>query len=266
MQVGHEYLVGTTPFALHEIGAIRSPKLKTFMCDERGVMNYDIYKIYLSTILMEPKSFHIIFNGQTAEWWDEQSDDFKKSQDMTALALSNPNSIRAYEEAFDFFFIDKVKYSEEHELFITFNGETDESDNLIVTGRIPKENFKEVCGVIAQLNGIITDETTGASKPKFKNKKAEELMAKIQKGQEERSKAKKEDKNLALPNLISAIASNHNSLNYTNIYELTVTQLYDVFKRMQNAIAFNMNCTGVSVWGDSEGKFKYDGWFKYMND
>lgn len=236
------------------------------MCNEYGSINYDIYRIYLSTILMKPRTFYEMFIGKEKDWWDSQSDDFKESQNITDLIPTTENSIRAYEEALDFFFIDKVKYSEEHNKYITYNGAVDENGDLIITGFIPHEVFKEVCGIIAQFNGIESDEVTEDSKPKYKNKLAEKLMAKIKKGEEEKQKVRKEDKRYALPNIISAVASRHSSLNYTNIYELTVTQLYDVFQRMRNNSVLDMGRTSVAVWGDSDNKFDYDGWFKIIND
>jgi hypothetical protein len=263
MQVGYEFLVGTTPLLLQGIGSIKSPQLKSFMCNEYGEMSYGTYKLYLSTILMQPKNFYIIFGGKEKEWWDEQSDEFKNSQDITNLIPTSPEAKQAYQESLDFFFIDKVKYSEEHNVYITYNGAKDENGNLKATGYIPQDNFKEVCGVIAQLNGIVNDETKDA-KPKYKNKLAEKIMNKIKKGQEDR--AKKEDKRYSLPNIISAVVSRHSSLNYTNIYELTVTQLYDIFNRLRNNSMLDIGSVSVAVWGDEKNKFDYDSWFKIINN
>jgi len=266
MQVSYDFLIGTTPLKIEGVGAIKSPKLKSFMCDEDGMMSYDVYKIFLSTILMDAKSFFMIFGEKDKDWWNEQSDEFKGNQNIVNLIYTSENAKQAYQEAFDFFFVDKVKYSEEHNLFLTYNGSTDENGDLINTGFIPHEFFKEICGIIAQFNGVANDETIGDSKPKYKNKLAEELMNRMKKGQEDLKKAKKEDKRYSLPNIISAVVSRHNSLNYTNIYELTVTQLYDVFNRLRNNSVLDISSISVAVWGDEKNKFDYDSWFKILNN
>ena len=75
----------------------------------------------------------------------------------------------------------------------------------------------------------------------------------------------KYDKKVELPNVISALASYHNSLNMINIWDMTVYQVYDQFKRLQNNTIYNIQSMSTSVWGDKENKFNITKWFETMD-
>ena len=54
----------------------------------------------------------------------------------------------------------------------------------------------------------------------------------------------------------------HSSINYTNVWDMTVYQLWDTFARLRNNEIYASGRTSVSVWGDKENKFDYNLWFK----
>ena len=138
--------------------------------------------------------------------------------------------------------------------------------HLLPTGTIHPNVFQEVCTVIAQFNGIKTDQALSDSKPpKFKNKLAKEMLAKIKKGAAELNQSQKEVQRMELPNIISAVASKHPRLNYTNIYDLTVTQLFDTFNRLCNNTSFDIHSMSIAAWGDKDNKFDYGAWYTIMH-
>ena len=75
---------------------------------------------------------------------------------------------------------------------------------------------------------------------------------------------KKEDKKLELANLISALASHSMSLNMSNIWNLTIYQLYDQFERQQIEDSYRSSLRSVSIWGDKDNKFDNTLWFTHI--
>ena len=77
---------------------------------------------------------------------------------------------------------------------------------------------------------------------------------------------KKADINLSIPNIISSISNMHPSLNYMNVWDLTVFQLLDAFNRLQANVMYDIDCTRVSVWGDEKKTFDVSLWYKNNYD
>jgi hypothetical protein len=100
----------------------------------------------------------------------------------------------------------------------------------------------------------------------FKNAKAKALYARMNKQQKQEKESKEFDPNYALPNIISAVAARHPSINYSNIWELTVYQLLDSFERLRAGAIYEIDKTRASVWGDENNVFHLDTWFKNEYD
>lgn len=69
-----------------------------------------------------------------------------------------------------------------------------------------------------------------------------------------------------MPNIISALAAHHNSLNIINIWDLTVYQLNDQFKRQRYIDYYHILSRSVSIWGDKDSKFDDSLWFSNVSD
>lgn len=98
---------------------------------------------------------------------------------------------------------------------------------------INKENISDIISAIMLIYCIDKDE----DKMKFdpKNKKAMELWLQMQAAKEKMKQAlakKGGDDGIDLPTIISTVCSVHPSLNYTNIFNLTLYMLYDSFNRL----------------------------------
>ena len=73
-------------------------------------------------------------------------------------------------------------------------------------------------------------------------------------------------KNWTLPNIYSAVANAHPSLNYSNMNNITVYQLIDSFQRTVVNKKFEMAAHSVSVWGDEKKQFDDSLWYKNIYD
>ncbi len=106
---------------------------------------------------------------------------------------------------------------------------------------------------------------TKQSELRFYNKRAKEAWERLMKYREEmRKKPQKVDPSFSLWNIIGAVTSRHPSLNLTNIWQLTVYQLYDQFARVRDQVAFDVYSTRWAVWG--KDKLDQSLWFKQERD
>lgn len=154
-------------------------------------------------------------------------------------------------------FVENVNYNSDFDCFVLI-------DDDEVVGYITKENYLEVCSIILQMNRIDSKDIIDLSK--VKNKKGLARILRMQKLKQQAQKTSKtSNPDMELGNIISAVCAMHNSLNYKNIWDLTIYQLWDTFDRLQNQTIYNSNLFSVSVWGDKEKKFKFNDWFKNIN-
>jgi len=96
---------------------------------------------------------------------------------------------------------------------------------------------------------------------KFSSAAAKRIYEKIQAGRKKRKQ--KQDPSMELPNVISVVASRHNSYNLLNIWGLTVWQLYNQFSRLGFAMQVEAYTTKWSVWGSD--KFDWTLWSQPLN-
>ena len=119
----------------------------------------------------------------------------------------------------------------------------------------------ELCDIILQRCGIIrSDIITDMSK--VKNKRALKILGKIKKAKQKLSKSNNSYVDTDLPNLISAIAAKSNSINLINIWDLTVYQLFEQFKKEQTNVYFDIQKMSVAAYGNKKNTFKGNEWYK----
>lgn len=237
MKLSYFDLISPCPIHVSGVGDIFSPTLRRI-----AQIGAETYNFYLSLLLADKKT---LFS-------DDAMTDFLKN----ALA---------------FFFKEEIFYYSDERCFIVTNnaasvitdiealsGGRKLSDTDIV-GVITGDNFSQICDLILQLNNIKRrDEDIS----KVKNKKALDILKKIQKGRAERQKNKKADKNMEIANIISAVANRHPSLNMINIWDLTIYQLWDAFARLSNNSIYDIQSMSVAAWGDKDNHFDAAAWFK----
>jgi hypothetical protein len=138
------------------------------------------------------------------------------------LAFDDDTFQTHFKEAIEFFIEKKVIISRENFTAICY-----EDENFY----LDSNNFSILKNVIKWQNGIL--QTTDKKDLKFKNDRAKKIFERLNKTKEQVDKLKKkEEGDLDLADIVSAIGSKSFSLNKLNVFDLTLYQLYDEFKRL----------------------------------
>lgn len=258
MKLDYGTQISPTPIEL-SCGTLRKPTLADI-----AEITFDKYDYYRFLLKMTPEVFYSNNSKvELKEYWDSLTKEEKDNLTLMDVIDSNEDLQSIYQEIFEFFFLEFVTYNDG--LFIFFKREFENIEELTeedFRGVISKETLPQVLNIIQQICCI--SDPVDEEEPKFKNDIARKLYEKMQKSKKE-SKGKI-DINLTIPNIISSISSRHPSLNYTNIWNLTVFQLYDTFSRIQTNSMFDIDCTRVSVWGDEKKTFNFALWYKNEYD
>lgn len=120
----------------------------------------------------------------------------------------------------------------------------------------------DVINVICQLNGLSIDENVD----KIKNKKAKNIMEKLLAGRKKMQQTQTSNKDNELDNLVSSVANKHPNLNIINIWDLTISQFWDTFRRMVNNSIYDLSFSNVSVWGNESKQFKINDWYSNITN
>ena len=175
---------------------------------------------------------------------------FPENTSLYVVLLAIPELRGMLTEALSFFLGGVVFRSD------TFDFET--TNGSIVN----QDNFDDVRSVILRVCCVSTQ---SAIKPKFRSKKAQEIYEKIARGREQLEKAKhREGKaEFALANLISAVSAKSPTYNLTNIWDLTVYQLYDQFGRLNVNNQIDIIGLRWAAWGKDD--FDFTTWYTPQN-
>lgn len=226
MKLSYFELLSPAPVNIPQVGGILSPTLKDIA--SIGIQTYQYYLTILHTYM--------------------QQYDLLTVNIQSALFLQN---------LLNFFIQETVVYSAQDNCFLV-------QENTQTIGSITKELFPQICDVIFQRNCVKTGQEEELSK--IKNKKALEIMKKLQKGRAEKSRQAKADQNLELGNILSAVANKSSSLNILNIWDLTVFQLWDCFLRLSNNNIYAIQSMSVAAWGNKDHSFDAAAWFKRIDN
>lgn len=124
------------------------------------------------------------------------------------------------------------------------------------TGEINESNFDEVRECILQAACIGKPEEV--KRPKFHNEAARKIWEAIQENKaKQKKKAQESD---TLYNIVSSVCACSPSYNFTNIWELTVYQLYNQFGKLNKAKTLEPILTRWAVWSQEE--FDFSTWYK----
>lgn len=258
MKLSYGTQISPFPIAL-SVGTLKKPKLKDIA---NPPMSFEKFYYYEFLISMTPEDFFTqAAMEEGKQFWDSLSKEDKESLTIFALIMENDSLMNSFLEIFNFFFVETVLYVDGAFILVNPNKDYREEKPTKedIVGVITSKNFSDILYIIQQVCCIAPEEP---EKPKFKNKAAERIYNKIHRAEKENKKNKKADINMTLPNLISKVSSKHSSLNYTNIWDITVFELLDSFGSMQNNVVFDIECTRVSVWGDEKKTFDIARWYK----
>jgi hypothetical protein len=268
MRLDYGTLLSFKPLYLQGGFGIISPTLKQI-----SELGFDLYHYYLSVLNLSINKYYEqvtsididYFKNYTKDEkdvilkikqsYDGLSDDEKSNISTAAILSYDKRIIDEVALSLSFFTDKKFEYSKDNNAFISV-------DNGEITATLDIRIYNEVVNFVLQRNAI--DSTKQEEKPKFKNKLVEELYYRTLKAEEKRSKDKKKNVDLEIPNMISSVSARHNTLNIINIWDITIYQLYDQFQRLQNNCMFDIQSLSVAAWGDKESKFDPGIWYKNL--
>lgn len=124
------------------------------------------------------------------------------------------------------------------------------------TGEINESNFDEVRECILQTACISKPEEV--KQPKFHNEAARRVWEAIQANKAKKKSATQESDTLY--NIVSSVCACSPSYNFTNIWELTVYQLYNQFGKLNKSKTLEPILTRWAVW--SQEDFDFSTWYK----
>lgn len=202
-------LISGEPFFHEDVGNIRPLTIR-----EIARKGYDKYVEHLNLFLISKKNFI--------------KEEFAEEVDISLfnimIAFSDADFDNYIKEAIKTFFGIEVEIIKEYLMIVAKEPE--------IHFVIHSDNFDDIKQIIKWQNGL-DGEKTIKDEMKFKNDRAKQILEKLQKSQAEIQKQKKKENNdLDFADIISAIASKSFSLNKLNIFDLTVYQMYDEFKRL----------------------------------
>lgn len=252
MKLSYSDLISPIPYKTN-IGNIKSPTLR-----EIWDLGYNTYQFYLNILVMSPQTYCININPNLKDWFDDLSNKEKLETTLFNVCLYDDNLVILFQQIYNFFFVENVIWDNTYKLF-KIQKESDNGDSII--GIINSDTWKDINDIICQLNNVAVKEDTS----EIKSKKAKSIMEKLLRGRKKMSE-KKTNKNYDLDNVISSVANKHPSLNMLNIWDLTISQFWDAFKRTLNNNIYNLSSTSVSVWGDENHQFDSEGWFSRIEN
>ena len=262
MRLDYGTQLSPVPITL-SIGTLRKPTLK-----EISQITFDRFSFYEFFLKLSPETYYTKLRKENdgEAFWDSLTEE---EQDKITIynIIEEDDKIRStYVEIFNFFFVETVIYQEG--FFILLKDEVANPEKIKreqVRGAIAKDNFPQVMSLLQQICCIYNEEES-LDDMKFKNNLARKLMEKMLKAKKKEQETKKSDLNLTIPNIISSLANKHPSLNYVNIWDLTIFQLLDAFNRTQANSMYDIDSTRVSVWGDEKKTFDVSLWYKNNYD
>lgn len=255
MRLDYMTQLSPEPISL-SIGVLRKPTLREF-----SKLTFDKLNYYEYILRLSPEEYYTELKGDEGkEYWKSLSDESRNDINIYKIVESDEGIKQTFVEIFNFFFVETVVYKDGFFLLLKEKVATlDEVKPEQVCGVIAKENFLQAVNLIQQIL-CINDSEESMDEMKFKNDIAKKLYSKMHKATAKKSKSV--DMNLTIPNIISSISNKHPSLNYLNIWDLTMFQLLDSFNRMQSNSMYDLSCTRVAVWGDKDKAFDPSLWYK----
>lgn len=247
------------------VGTLRKPTLRE-ITDTTNDMSFEKFNFFQVFLKMTPEKYYgsISLNNPL---WDSLSEDAKDDMTMYSVILQDEKARDIFLDIFNFFFLEKVIFTEG--FFILLKNDVEDIEKINpddIRGVVKETSFLQILNIIQQILGINDPEDEPLENLKFKNEKARKNYLKILKGQKEKRAAAKNDINLSIPNIISSVASRHPSVNLINIWDYTVFQLLDSFNRLQANAYYDIDASRVSTWGDEKKTFDATLWYKNNYD
>lgn len=200
-------------------------------------IGHDRYQSYLSTFLVKKSELLKTLGAEDGPEYDPYS--------LWDIMLIIPELRANLLAGLDFFVIGAVSVC----------------DGSICVDGHPFSNMDlhDIAAAVAQISCIETDDE---SQHVFASERARRVWEKMQKGKAQLRKAKNQDGDIDLFNLISAVAARECGYTLFNIWDLTVYQLYDQFARINVGVQMDIYGSRWAAWGKDD--FDVSLWFKNL--
>ncbi len=253
------------PFA--GICTLRVPVLRSLR-PKTGI-GYDTYLQYLNMLAMD---LHTLLTGMGIWEAYEALPAAEQAQYTAFRILTAQQQMRGLlQEALSFFICEAVSFDASRMCFLLSRenargaaagpgqaGSSGSEARGFTDSVISDENYETVRSGILQINCLSFRQTAPKA---FRNQKAKEIYEKTQKRKAALAgQAKRGDDSMSLPNLIASVAVQHNSYNLTNIWDLTVYQLYDQFARLNMKTQLDVTSLRWAAWGQEP--FDFGLWYR----
>lgn len=249
------YIDHISPYGvmLRGVGRIHSPVLSDIL-----KTGYYQYQRILTLFLYTPEKY---FTDLSAEMhmenpWNQLTNEQKNSLTMFGILTANEDARFELISGLALFICGNLEWDASHAAIVI-----DRQDNGSVGGFIDVKNYQSVVKVILQLLDISVDDIPEEA-PKFKTEKDRLFYEKFQAKKKKFAQTKKIDPNFELPNMISLLCTFHPSLNYSNIFSLTIGQVRDTFSQLLKAKQLSIADMNYSVWG---GKYDPSKWVERID-
>lgn len=145
------------------------------------------------------------------------------------------------------------------EFFIVRDVTADEGIVCVSGEPLSNMDLHDIAAAVAKISCIEIDDE---SQHVFSSERTRRLWEKMRKGRQQLRKAKSQDGDIDLFNLISAVAARGCGYTLFNIWDLTVYQLYDQFARINVGVQMDIYSSRWAAWGQDD--FDVSLWFKNL--
>lgn len=251
MKIPYIFLNNKSPIVVNGVGSVIAHTLQEIRD------NYNEYNTYVTMLSLTPLTYFQNIKKNDLNWYLNLPKEQKEAMTMWFLLQGDSDLRGIFQEAFNFFLVEKVEYIESCKSFIVYKID---NDTTTPVGAINESTFCDIVDVILQRCCVNTER-----EKEFKgSSKAKKIWDKLQEGIKNQNKKNKTNEKYSLDNIISAVSAKSYTLNILNIWDLTIYQLYDQFQRLQISDVHEIQKHSVSVWGDKDNKFDITEWFSYF--
>lgn len=249
------------------IGHIKSPKLQ----DRRNIGEGRWWK-YAGYVALTVDTYYSAF-------LPDKYDDFlalpyedRIQLNLFDLITENEDAILIYVQAFNFYFSEKVVYKIREKRFELLDEFIDLKTNEQISrliGVIDRETFDDVLYILMQISNINNERTVSDELSRETDPVVIQLQRRRDIAKAKRTRGKnleKQDPKYDIGNIISVVCAYSNSINFTNVNQLTILQLYDQFQRILIDRNYQIMARNASVWGTEGSEFKEDSYLKNLHD
>lgn len=248
LKIRYEDLLSGDPISVKGVGHIRSPKLKEM--SPAGMIGWDGYNVFI----------YFLKAGR-----EQLKKDILKTDNVDdsiyKIVTQNCDLRTLYEKAFSFFMLETVVYEETNNVFVSIasvqDDKSDDGVKNIPIGLISESNFDDVRAMILTMNYITLSQTDVKTTHSSEASKA--AWDKVQDYLNQQIESTPIDNDpMTFGNMMSKLCAIHPSINYTNIFDLTVFQFYDTFFQTCYMRSISFSESVVSNHGSKD--FKYEDW------